>query len=253
MPKAEGRRLWQRAKSTDDLNETKIPKGPRVGLMKAIVINGSPRKNRNTATLLEYALNGCRAGGAAGEMVHLYDYRYQGCISCFRCKELGTKSFGRCAVRDELTPILDRAGEADIVILGSPIYQHCETGMMRAFMERFIYQYSSFPDPDVHSIFPRKIQTAVVYTMNAPEEATAYLYQDTSVAASCCTMRCTFGNCEAFQAFNTYQFNDLPIYMSADSKPALLAAGKAKRREEVFPQDCERAYQLGMRLAVAAQ
>jgi len=86
----------------------------------------------------------------------------------------------------------------------------------------------------VHSIFPRKIQTAVVCTMNAPEEATAYLYQDTSVAASCCTMRCTFGNCEAFQAFNTYQFNDLPIYMSADSKPALLAAGKAKRVKKCF-------------------
>jgi multimeric flavodoxin WrbA len=50
--------------------------------MKAIAINGSPRKKWNTATLLENALKGCRASGAEIEMVHLYSHAYQGCTSC---------------------------------------------------------------------------------------------------------------------------------------------------------------------------
>jgi multimeric flavodoxin WrbA len=54
---------------------------------------------------------------------------------------VGGKSYGRCAVRDELTSVLQAAHEADVVILGSPVYFFCETGMMRSFMERFMFQY----------------------------------------------------------------------------------------------------------------
>ena len=63
--------------------------------MKAMAINGSPRKTWNTATLLENALSGCAAGVAETEMVHLYDLAYQGCTSCFACKKIGGKSYVR--------------------------------------------------------------------------------------------------------------------------------------------------------------
>ena len=85
--------------------------------MKVMAFNGSPRKKWNTATLLEEALAGAKANGAETELVHLYDHVYQGCISCFACKEIGGQSYGRCAVQDELTPILDRA--ADIRAAGA--------------------------------------------------------------------------------------------------------------------------------------
>ncbi|XWX63056.1 flavodoxin family protein [Desulfitobacterium sp. AusDCA] len=48
--------------------------------MKVIAINGSPRKNKNTATLLNKALE-----GAETELIHLYDLNYKGCVSCFAC------------------------------------------------------------------------------------------------------------------------------------------------------------------------
>ena len=92
--------------------------------MKAIAINGSPRKGWNTATLLRKALAGAKKNGAKTELVHLYDLDYKGCISCFACKKIGGKSYGRCAVKDELTPVLQRAAEADVLILGSPLYFH---------------------------------------------------------------------------------------------------------------------------------
>jgi len=51
--------------------------------MKAIAVNGSPRKKWNTATLLRKALEGATSEGAKTALVHLYDLDYKGCISCF--------------------------------------------------------------------------------------------------------------------------------------------------------------------------
>ncbi|MCJ7796084.1 MAG: flavodoxin family protein [Thermoleophilia bacterium] len=216
--------------------------------MKAIAINGSPRKTWNTATLLENALRGCGANGAETEMVHLYDLAYQGCTSCFSCKKIGGESYGRCAMRDELSSLLDRAAQADILILGSPFYFHTETGEMRSFMERLLFPYLTYT-PDRASIAPRRISTALVYTMNAPEEEMPAVYQDSSVGASRGIMTRVLGSCEVLLCTDTYQFDDYSKYVSTRWDPAV----KARRRKDVFPQDCERAYELGARLVAAAR
>lgn len=59
--------------------------------MKFYAINGSPRKQNNTATLLQKALDGIRDtydDDSCVEIIHLYDLEYRGCISCFHCKRL---------------------------------------------------------------------------------------------------------------------------------------------------------------------
>jgi multimeric flavodoxin WrbA len=88
------------------------------------------------ATLLEKALEGAASQGAKAELIHLYDLTYKGCISCFACKTIGGKSYGRCAVKDELKPIFRKIERADAIILGSPIYIGTVTREMQSFMER---------------------------------------------------------------------------------------------------------------------
>ncbi|MDK2975417.1 MAG: hypothetical protein PWP08_1788 [Methanofollis sp.] len=61
------------------------------------------------ATLLEHALRGAASVGARTELVQLYDLEYRGCTSCFACKIKGGKSYGKCAVRDGLTPVLKKS------------------------------------------------------------------------------------------------------------------------------------------------
>src|SRR5512135_1706770 len=112
--------------------------------MKAIAVNGSPRKKWNTATLLEKAIEGAVSEGAKAEWVHLYDLSYKGCISCFACKTRDGKSYGKCAVKDALTPILESAGSADVLLFGSPIYFGTATGEIRSFMERLLFPYSLY-------------------------------------------------------------------------------------------------------------
>ena len=137
--------------------------------MNVMAFNGSPRKKWNTATLLEKALEGASSQGAETDLIHLYDLNYKGCISCFACKTKGGESYGRCAVKDDLAPVFKKVEEADAIILGSPIYLGTVSGEMRSFMERLLFPYMTYTDPP-QSLFPKKIHTGFIYTMNVPEE-----------------------------------------------------------------------------------
>lgn len=212
--------------------------------MNVIAINGSPRKKWNTATLLGKALEGAAAQGAETELVHLYDLNYKGCVSCFACKTKGGKSYGTCGFTDGLTPLLKKVAAADALIFGSPIYFGSATGEMRSFFERLLFPYFTYTVPYA-SIFPRKIATGFVYTMNVTEEmgkGFGYEYLFNSHERY---LQMIFGQTESLCSFDTLQFDDYGKVMAESFDPAK----KTRRHEDVFPQDCQRAYELGARLA----
>ena len=65
--------------------------------MNILAINGSPRKNGSTAQLLEAAIQG--AAGAGGRMtgiIHLSEYDFKGCLSCYGGKDPDIGCEGRC-------------------------------------------------------------------------------------------------------------------------------------------------------------
>ena len=76
--------------------------------MKAIGINGSPRKGWNTGTLVSKALEGVASAGAETELIQLYAEPLKGCLECFACKRKGNKTGGRCAIRDNMRPLLEK-------------------------------------------------------------------------------------------------------------------------------------------------
>jgi len=211
--------------------------------MKAIGINGSPRKKWNTAILLENALKGAGVQGAKTELLHLYDFNYKGCISCFTCKKKAGKSYGKCAVKDGLTPVLKKVNEADVIILGSPIYFGSVTGEMRSFMERLFFPLMTYTDPP-GSLLSRKVQTAFIYTMGATKEMAVERDFDKQIAANEMLMKRILGASETLCSYDTYQFEDY----SKVYAPRFDPEKKAKVRAEVFPIDCEKAFELGTRL-----
>ena len=216
--------------------------------MKALAINGSPRKGWNTATLLRKAMAGAKKNGAETGIVHLYNLAYKGCTSCFACKKIAGKIYDRCAVKDELTPILKMAAEAEILILGSPVYFHTETGEMRSFMERLLFPHLTYTH-GYASIFPGKTLVGLVYTMNVPENMMPAFHVDKTVEASRGIMKHIFGNCEVLLSTDTFQFPDYSKYVTTAIDPV----AKARRRREIFPRDCEKACELGANLARAAK
>jgi multimeric flavodoxin WrbA len=211
--------------------------------MKVLAMNGSPRKNWNTATLLQKALEGAAAVGAATELFHLYELNYKGCISCFACKTKDGKSYGRCAVNDDLTPLLKQVEDIDAIVFGSPIYYGSVTGEMKSFLERLLFPYSVYTSPP-GTLFPRRIPTGFMYTLNAGESFSKERGHDLYFADNASTLGRIFGPSEILCSYDTYQFDDYSKYVAPRFDPLK----KAKRREEVFPTDCEKAFAMGARL-----
>ncbi len=209
--------------------------------MKVIGVNGSPRKTWNTATLLEKVLEGAASQGAETELIHLYDLNFKGCRSCFSCKTKGGESYGRCAVKDDLAPILNKVEEADAIVLGSPIYLGDVTGEMRSFIERLMFPYLTYTDPP-QSLFPKKINTGFIYTMNATEDQMDEYGFRQPLLFNEMLLQMIFGASETLFSFDTYQFKDYSKVVSDRFDPEK----KAKRRDEVFPKDCEKAFEMGV-------
>lgn len=209
--------------------------------MKVLAVNGSPRKNHNTATLLRKGLEGAKSVGAEVELVHLADYRYSGCVSCFACKRKGVKPTGRCAVNDELSPVLEKALRSDSLFLGSPIYFGDVTGWMRSFMERLIFPNISYSDAS-YSNFSGSISSAFIYTMNMSNHAESlfeYVFRMNSSVLQ--TLK---GTSDYYVAGDTYQFDDYSQYEAA----MFNVEHKAKVRDEQFPKHCAQVFEMGVDL-----
>ena len=54
--------------------------------MKTVILNGSPRKNWNTAQILKEAQRGAESAGDEVSYVDLYSLDNNGCRGCMACK-----------------------------------------------------------------------------------------------------------------------------------------------------------------------
>ena len=227
-------------------------------MTKALFINGSPRKNGNTAQLLQRAMDGAREAGAEVELVNLYDrsLNYKGCMSCFACKIKGGKK-GICSFNDDLKPVLEKAMEADVLVCGSPVYCHYPSANFRAFMERLVFpavNYSDFMYPIVNK--PK--HSAAIFTMNCPGDK---MYQDNGydiLMDTSARQLGMFGSAAILRSYDTFQFfagkatkverNDYNRYDAAQ----IDAAHKAAVHETQFPKDLKNAFELGKHLVEQA-
>jgi multimeric flavodoxin WrbA len=210
--------------------------------LKLIAFNGSPRKGWNTATMLKHAVEGAAAAGAETETVHLYDLQYKGCRSCFACKTKGGKSYGKCSMKDDLAPVLQRVEEADAIILGSPIYWGRVTGEMASFMDRLLFPYLVYANYG-ETLYPKKIRTGLIYTMNVTEEQRLSSGYDVHLNTNERVMGKTFGSAETLCSHYTLQSDDSGRFLVSGETEM-----RMQRRKDQFPEDCKKAFDLGVRL-----
>ena len=213
--------------------------------MKAIAINGSPRKNWNTATLLKKSLEGAASIGAKTELIHLYDLDFKGCCSCFACKKLESELNGYCTMKDDLTEVLKIVLSSDILIIGSPIYLGNITGEMKSFMERLIFANLSY-DSAERTNFTGVIHSGFIYTMGLPHEMIEsfgykYIFENNKNY-----LQLLNGISEYIISSDCYQFDDYSKYTASNFN----ADHKAVIRKEQFPIDCHSAFELGKKLAL---
>lgn len=206
---------------------------------KIVAVNASPRKGWNTDTLIMEAARGAESAGAEVRKFDLFRLeKYTGCISCFGCKK--QRNAGHCICRDGLAPVLDAIREADGLIIGSPNYLSELTASFRALYERLIFQNLTY-NVERPCCNEHPIPVLLLMTSNAPDD----MYLD-MLKKYRQTLSRFVGPTEFFVSGNTLQLKD---YGKTDWPWTLFdAEAKQRRHERVFPQECQRVFQMGAAL-----
>ena len=86
---------------------------------KIIVLNGSSRKNGNTAVLVDSFVGGARESGNTVTVFNVSQMNIKFCIGCYAG---GKDPQSPCTQKDDMEKIYPAFMEADIVVLASPLY-----------------------------------------------------------------------------------------------------------------------------------
>lgn len=206
--------------------------------MQTIILNGSPRKNWNTAQLLKEAQRGTESVGNEVEYIDLYDLKFTGCRSCMACKRKDIAEPCKCYWQDELTPVLEKVWNADRLIAGTPIYYGEPTGVFRCFEERIVFPTMSYST--YGSVFNGHVDVDIFLTMNAPLQ---YYKQGMERRVQECLAPFQFlnGKVRLFPVCDTVQVKDYSRYEMA----SFSEVHKRAVQETQFPKALERAFMIG--------
>ena len=100
---------------------------------KIIILNGSPRKNGNTAALTCAFAKGARAAGNTVTEFFVHDMDIRGCLGCWG----GGKNYDSpCVQKDDMDKIYPLYRDADVVVLSSPLYYWAISGQLKNVFDR---------------------------------------------------------------------------------------------------------------------
>lgn len=99
--------------------------------MKIVIINGSPRKNGTTASILRRMEKRLAENGADTEFFNIGDMDISPCKGCCSCYKTG-----RCFIEDDGEMLSDKIAAADGIIIGSPTYASNVSGQLKQFIDR---------------------------------------------------------------------------------------------------------------------
>ena len=150
--------------------------------MKTLIINGSPRKNGNTATLLSELKKHLH-----GEVFEIDTY-YAKSSPCYDCRHCWTHA--ECIIKDEMQDAYELMDAADNVVVASPIYFGNLTGSLLNWASRLQYFGVSRYIRKVEPISAKYRKGAVILISGAksPIEAAIFGGKDLLIKfrAECC-------------------------------------------------------------------
>ncbi|MBR1442180.1 MAG: flavodoxin family protein [Firmicutes bacterium] len=123
--------------------------------MKTIIINGSPRKNGNTAALTERIVSLLKGDA---KVISPYFMNIAPCTDCRFCY-----GENECIIKDDMTDIYGEILSADNIILASPLYFSELTSGVLAMASRFQLFYTSrYIRHDIKEIKEKKAAVILV-------------------------------------------------------------------------------------------
>ena len=135
--------------------------------MKIVCLNGSPRKKGSTAKMLDIFCDAARDAGAETSIIPLNTLSYKGCQGCMICK--GKLDY--CVLKDDLTHVLKAVADADVLVLGTPVYFGEVTGQMKSFIDRtFSFLAPGFTQAEKPSRLKPGKKLVMILPQGAPDK-----------------------------------------------------------------------------------
>jgi multimeric flavodoxin WrbA len=180
-----------------------------------LIVNGSPRKRGNSATLARQVAAGAEAAGAQVESYFLQDMDIRPCNACDACLKRADPD---CVIDDDMQILYPKLQEADVIVIASPIYWFTVSAQTKLFMDRCY----AFEGPGENLLKDKRYAIVLAYGDSDPF------------------------NSGAVNALRTFQ--DGLGYIGA--KIAGMVYGSASKPGEIAQNEAlmEKAFQLGQRL-----
>lgn len=117
-------------------------------MKKVLILSGSPRKAGNSDLLCDAFLKGAKEAGNEAEKIFLRDKKIGYCNACYYCKD----HQGACAVKDDMSEILDKMQAADVIVLASPVYFYSIDAQMKTVIDRTVARWLDIADKTFYYI-----------------------------------------------------------------------------------------------------
>jgi multimeric flavodoxin WrbA len=150
-----------------------VDKGER-GKMKIIGFIASPRKEGNTAWIVNKILEGAKEQGAETQSWYFSDLDIKPCRSCYGCKQ-GDQG---CIINDDMQKLYDAIERADALVLGSPVYMGQMSAQAKIFTDRLFARFSPRFSPYFKEENAAKKKLILVFDQGNPDSGMFQLYFD---------------------------------------------------------------------------
>lgn len=142
--------------------------------MKVIGFTASPRKEGNTAWVINKILEGSKEQGAETQSWYSSDLDIKPCQSCYGCK----KGDRGCIINDDMQKLYGAIEHADALVLGSPVYMGQMSAQAKIFIDRLFARFSPRFSPHFKEENAAKKKLILVFTQGNPDSGMFQVYFD---------------------------------------------------------------------------
>lgn len=120
---------------------------------KVLILSSSFRKGGNSDTLCDQFAMGARDAGHAVEKIFLNDKHIGYCRGCGVCN-----TTHKCIQKDDMAEILNKMVEADVIVMGTPVYFYSMNGQMKTLIDRTVPRYEEISGKEFTLLLRPQIQ-----------------------------------------------------------------------------------------------
>ena len=115
---------------------------------KILILSGSPRKDGNSELLCDEFMRGAVESGNEVEKIRVSAKKIAPCSACYYCRDNG----GKCVHKDDMTEILQKMIDADVLVLASPVYFYSIDAQLKAVIDRTVARWLEVKNKEFYYI-----------------------------------------------------------------------------------------------------